>query len=1613
MQYEVAQREALLQAQLEGLVTAHIGADQQSLFRSFLTAYYEMSSLAALTARSPEALFQIAQQHWLMTLQRHPGETLIHLKPPCHPGGLAALRTVTDDVPFLVDSVAMAVRDAGTAIDWTVHPVIQMRRDAHGHLTQVVGVGDGEQPAESMIYVEFEPLGEDKDYANLQAILERVLDDLRVVVEDFEPMLNNLSATQANLSASYPNRDQQELQEAKEFIEWLSEEHFTFLGYARSEAKDMEGGIQLHLDNAAGLGLARPNSPYANADEFIAPNEEMAKYIRHGRLVVVTKANVRSHIHHPHYMDVVSVKRLAADGCVEGTDRYIGLLSLDAYINRPRDIPLIRRKVNYVLERSRLPGRSHSGKHLRDIIYQLPRDELFQCSEQELYDICMGIRALRDRHHLRVFVRRDRYGRFYSCMIYLSRERYSPELRDKVTAELMTLCNGRSVERTVDFLREGLARIHCIVRIPQGMQLAMNDNQVEERLIEITRSWSDQLGEVLRKTSDQNDECEEMGPRAGDGATLALQYREAFPLSYREAYSAVEAAADLQYLIQLRADQPVLPCLTVSDADGAACPTSLRLYSLNNPIELSAVLPALENFGLRVVRQNPTQVTPRGGEPRWIQVFDVQVNGDCCLGPVQQKRYFEQAFLQCWNGDTENDGLNRLVLLAGLNARQVVCLRTLTKYLIQTGLPFSQNYMEELLAEHARIAHLLVQLFENRFDPQLSDSRREHEGVKLSQSLAQELDSVVSLDADRVLRAFLSVVRAGLRTNFYQRTAGGNDKSYVSLKLDPTKVSELPPPLPMYETFVYSPTMEGIHLRGGPVARGGLRWSDRREDFRTEVLGLVKAQMVKNAIIVPVGAKGGFVVKGGTPSDREAWQQQGIACYKDFIRGLLDITDNREGDTIVAPDQVVRHDVDDPYLVVAADKGTATFSDIANGLADDYGFWLGDAFASGGSAGYDHKQMGITARGAWESVKRHFREQGKDIQAEPFTVVGIGDMGGDVFGNGMLLSDQIQLVAAFNHLHIFIDPSPDPAATFVERQRLFTTKGATWDDFDREAMSEGGGVWSRRAKSIELSERACEALGITERTLTPAELITAILKAPVELLWNGGIGTYVKGSNESHGQVGDRANDAIRINGKDLRCQVVGEGGNLGLTQLGRIEFALKGGRINTDAIDNSAGVHSSDREVNIKIPLNQRLRDGRLDRDTRDPLLVRMTDDVADAVLRDNYVQSLALSLLEYNAASRLDEHANHLRTLERQVMLVRAVEFLPDDEGLSERRTRGKGLTRPELSVLLSYTKNALFDALLASDVPDDAFFDQDVLHYFPRELVESFGDDLLNHGLRRELIATVLANAVVNRVGFAFVHRYADEHGLSLHRLVKAYVMAHAVFDGDLYWAPVDELDGRVDSQVQLRLYGRVIGLMKHVTTWLIHYKWGRRPVAEAVARYRQAIAELESMLPEVLPGSYRQEWDQAVEGMKDDGVPEKEAKMLANTMVLGCALDIVELASQAQVPLKLAAQVYFFVGDKLHILWLLSSIIDLSVQDRWQALARANLREDSYRLHRQVAAKVLECAGETAAARFAAWEEKSRQKVAFGVNRLQSLQAEGPYDFMTLAVGVRELRKLRSL
>ncbi len=1605
------QEQELLLAQAEALAETQVDVAERNAFRAFLRHYYEVASIDALRQRSPEALFEISHRHWRLAQQRKASELALTLESPAGARVLAQLQTVVEDMPFLVDSLYMAVRGAGSAIDWSVHPVLGVRRDGEGNLLQTRGADEREGSRESLVHLEFEPLRDEAAYPLLESDLRRVVSDLRIIVGDFEPMRERLQTMLSAMQQVPPGGDTAEFAEACAFLEWLDDGHFTFLGVAETEVVNEQGRSRFVLQPSASLGLARGGARFADPDQLIAPPAELDKYSESTRLIVVTKANHRSTVHHPEYIDVVSVRRFNADGSVRGICRFIGLFSSEAYTERPFSIPLIRRKAEYVMQRSRLRPDSHSGKNLRDILHQLPRSELFQSGEEELYDVCMGIRALRDRDQLKLFLRRDRYGRFYSCMLYLSRDRYSRELRDRVEAELATIFNATGIDRNTDFLRHGLARIHYIVRTPPGTTVPLAAAEVEARLVAATRSWRDQLRDVLRN-----------GTSNGREAALI----DGFPLSYQESVSSVEAAADLQFLVQLSPERPMLPRLLVdSTATGKICPTALKLYCWQRALPLSDVLPALENFGLRVIWQDPTEIQSQTGPSVWIQEFQVQVAGDCALSPAQQRSYFETAFLSTWTGETENDGLNRLVLLGGLDARQIVCLRTLTKYLIQTGLPYSQDYMERLLAEHAPIARLLVQLFETRFDPQIAsaDRRREAE-VDLAQQLDQLLDAVSTLDGDRVLRAYTAVVRACLRTNYFQPGTDGRAKSYVSIKLDPRQVPELPAPLPMFEIFVYAPEMEGIHLRGGKVARGGLRWSDRLQDFRTEVLGLMKAQMVKNAIIVPVGAKGGFVVKQGDASNREAWMKRGIECYKTFLRGLLDVTDNRVGDDIVPPRAVVRYDEDDPYLVVAADKGTATFSDIANGISAEYGHWLGDAFASGGSAGYDHKKMGITARGAWESVKRHFREitgtddagkprSGIDIQSEPFTVVGIGDMSGDVFGNGMLLSRRIRLLAAFDHRHIFIDPDPQTEAAFVERERLFQLPRSSWDDYDKTLISAGGGIYPRSAKLIKLSAEAQRALGTSQASVTPQELMKIILRAPVDLLWNGGIGTYVKSLHQSHQECGDRANDAIRVNGRELRCKVVGEGGNLGLTQLGRIEAALAGVRLNTDFIDNAGGVHSSDREVNIKIPLNQLLREGQLSREVRDPFLAEMTADLAQAVLDDNYVQSLAVSLLERDAAARLDEHANLMRLLERDGLLARSVEYLPDDEGLKERRASGQGLTRPELSVLVSYSKISLFDALASTEIPDDPFFDRDLLSYFPPQMVDTHRDAVLKHRLRREIIATILSNAVVNRMGFAFTHRFAEDHGVSRAQVVKAYAMAHEIYDGDAYWLPIQALDNHIPAAIQLRLFGRAIGLMKHVTTWLLNYRWSTRPIAEAVSTFRDGIAELGARIPEILPGSYRADWDRAVAGMRADGVSEDVAHRLATTMVLGSAPDIIELASRAEVSIAHAASVYFQVGDRLRILWLLSSIIGFSVNDKWQALARSNLREDTYRLHRQLAARVLEQPGETAEARLEAWTQAHQTEVRFGMQRLQELQTAGGQDFMTLAVGVRELRKLRLL
>jgi glutamate dehydrogenase len=1580
---------------LESLA-ARAGADAPPL--SFLRRYFDTASSDALRARTPEALYALATSHWRLAEQRAPGEIDVRVQPPGEGRGLAWVQTVIEDMPFLVDSVMLCVREAGGVIDWAVHPILYLVRDAEGRLDVPASLAAHQGPAESLIHIEFEPLADAAAYARLEASLRSTLAEVRTAVADYPAMRLRLARLQADLDQPPAAASAAEFDEARAFLDWLDERHFTFLGVAESRVEPAaDGRPSLRTLHEAGLGLLRAGARLATSDELIAPQEELDKYAGSARLLVITKANVRSSVHHAEYLDVISVKQFAADGSVAGTVRLIGLFTGDAYAERPSEIPVVRRKVAEVMVRAQLPPDSHSAKNLREILQAWPRDELFQSGEEELFAAAMSVRALRDRHQLRFLMRRDRYGRFYSCLVFVPRERYSRELREQLARELLGLFGGYAVERNVDFLRGGFTRLHFIVRTPPGTRSGHGADEIEARLVAVTRSWRDQLREILQAAGDPE-------------GRLSARFLDAYPLSAQEATTPSEAAADIAVLVGLSASQPLGVRLLLDAHQQVA---GLKLYREGGPVALSDALPVLENFGLRVLNQDPVELQPAIGASLWVQSFVLQAQVSGELTPEALRRLFEQAFLVTWRGEAENDGLNRLVLAAGLSARQVTALRTLATYLVQTALPYGPVYIQTTLAAHPAICAQIVRLFEARFDPQLSEVQRRDQQLLVGQLLDDALDKVASLDADRILRAAVNVVRAGLRSNYFQTLPDGGYKHYVSLKLDPAKVPDLPLPRPMFEIWVYAPEVEGVHLRGGKVARGGLRWSDRRQDFRTEVLGLMKAQMVKNTVIVPVGAKGGFVLKTGNPAEREAWAKLGVEGYKTFLRGLLDLTDNRQGAKVIPPKDVVRYDEDDPYLVVAADKGTATFSDIANGISADYGHWLGDAFASGGSVGYDHKKMGITAKGAWESVKRHFRELGKDIQSEAFTVVGIGDMSGDVFGNGMLLSPHIHLLAAFDHRHIFLDPQPDASASFAERARLFALPRSSWDDYDKTLISKGGGVYPRSAKSIELSEELRQALAIEARRLTPNELMNAILKAPVDLLWNGGIGTYVKAAAQAHPEVGDRANDGLRVNGRELRCKVVGEGGNLGCTQLGRIEAALKGVKLNTDAIDNAGGVHSSDREVNIKIPLNQLMAEGKLDRASRDPLLMAMTEDLARAVLRDSTVQSGAVSLLEAQSAARLDEHRELIRTLEREGLLNRAVEFLPDDEALKERQRQGLGLTRPELSVLLAYAKMSLYTATLASEMPDDPFFVRDLLAYFPPALVERHGEALRKHQLRREIIATILSNAVANRMGLSFAHRLADDHGHARGEVLKAYAVAHEIYEADRYWSAIEALDNRVPAALQTRLMGQASGLLKHATSWLVMAGYARRPVLQAVDRFSAAIREIEALLPQALPPSYHEDWQRTFSQLQAEGVPDVLAARLAATRVLGNAPDITELALEANVTLHEAAAAYFAVGERFRLLSLYAAINGLQVHGKWHALARSNLRDDLYRIHRLLTGRVLRMAGKSAEERLAHWAERHRDKLGFAEARIAELRAAGVSDFEGLVVAVRELRRLRAL
>ena len=1586
--------------------TAQVKPVERAVVETFVRQYYRQTDPDDLAARGTDELVGAALSHWQFGRSRTADERgrakVRVLSPSPAEHGWSSRHTVieviNDDMPFLVDSASMEVNRQGLTLHLIVHPVVAVERDAAGHLLRVAARRDApELPRESWMHIEVDRQVDAASRHKLAAGIERVLADVRAATSDWKAMHQRLLAAVAEIEAGVPGVPRAEIDETRAFLEWLAHDHLLMLGYREQELTVHEGEDVLRLVPGSGLGILRETGEEKISGSFAAlPREARAMAHAPTPMVLMTKANARSTVHRPGYVDYVGIKRYDAAGKVVGEHRFLGLLTSTAYSARVAEIPLVRGKVAAVANRAGLAPDSHLGKALTHILEMYPRDELFQIPLDDLYETSMGILQLGERQRFRLFVRRDPFDRFVSCLIYVPRENYGTELRRRFIDILTSAFNGQSSEFDVLLTDAILARVHITVRTTPGQVPAVDRRALEQKLAQAARRWEDELRDAL---IDEEGEAR--------GALLLKRWQRAFPAAYRERVSPRAAVADIRKIDGLAAGASAFSLYRPLGAPETSL--GVKVYRAGDPVVLSASLPMLERMGVLVLTEHPAQVTPESGSPVWIHDFEVQAPADPELDIDALRPLFEDAFARVMDGRTENDDFNRLVLRAALAAEDIVVLRAYAKYMKQIGFALSQAAIETTLATHAGVARQLVNLFKLRFDPQRQGPANDEAIALQLQAIGQALDKVSNLNDDRVLRQLLALIQATLRTNFWRTDAHGARRAYLSFKLDPAKVPGLPPPAPMFEIFVYSTRFEGIHLRGGKVARGGLRWSDRPEDFRTEVLGLVKAQMVKNTVIVPVGSKGGFVLKKAPPAtDREAYLAEGVACYKDFLRGLLDLTDNIVASQVVPPPQTVRIDGDDPYLVVAADKGTATFSDYANAVSKEYGHWLGDAFASGGSVGYDHKKMGITARGAWESVKRHFREMGVDTQTTDFTVAGIGDMSGDVFGNGMLLSQRIRLLAAFDHRHVFIDPDPDPAISFAERERLFKLPRSSWADYNAELISAGGGVWPRSAKSIPLSPQARAALGIEAPSLPPNELLNAILKAPVDLLYNGGIGTYVKASDESHAEVGDRANDAIRVDGRDLRCKVVGEGGNLGCTQRGRIEYALAGGRIYTDAIDNSAGVDTSDHEVNIKILLGLVIADGEMTDKQRNALLAEMTDDVARLVLRDNYAQTQIISLAGRLGGKLLEQQQRFIRYLERQGELHRAIEFLPSDEEFAERRTKAIALTGPERAVLLAYGKMWLYDQVLASPLPDDPWVGTALARYFPPQLGARYGAVLPRHPLRREIVATHVVNSMVNHVGPTFAHRLLEITGRPPAQVVRAYLLARECFGLVPLWEAISALDNRVDDATQAEMLTELGRLTIPATTWLLRSRRLDEPMEQTIALLSPAVDEIaQREVTRMAVGGGGASHELARRWI-DAGVPHDLARRVACAQALFAALDIVEISEASRQPHDVVAEVHGAIGERLSMPRLRTLIAALPSDGYWQGLAKSALGDDLANLQRDLTAAALQ----TGDGRLAldTWITRNAGSLERAQRLLAELAESRSADLAMLSVALREMRNL---
>ncbi len=1577
--------------------------ERADTIEQFLRQYYRRVPHEDLSGRSIEDLHFSALGMLNYLGQREAGTDKLRVyQPDLDADGWSSSHTVidviSDDRPFLVDSLSAELSRQEIPVHLVVHPICYTTRDASGALSGLHPRGKAPDGAltEAVIRIEIARRGDSDGTEALAQSLRTVLTEVRHTVDDWKTMLTTLNEGINELEGSAPP-PRTELDETLAFLRWLADDNFTFLGYGRYDLTRSKQGGRLRAVADSALGVARSGSVQegnAGGRGDRLPPEVMG-HLDGASLLMITKSAQRARVHRPTHMDSIEIKRYGPKGKVIGVHRFLGLYTSAAYNQSPTRIPLLRQKVAIAIARAGFSADGHDGKALLNILETYPRDELFQVSDDELLETSLGILHLHERPRLRLFSRRDSFESYVSCLVFVPRDDFDSRFRRKITDILAEAFDGTSQAFYTMLGDDPLARLHVILKTTPGAIPDIDSATIEARLVAALRGWDDNLHDALLAAHDEH--------RA---AELERTYGAAFPPGYRERFAARAAVLDIERIEESLAGHGFTLNLyrPPEMADGGV---RFKIYNAGEALALSDVLPMLENMGLRVVDEFPYRMAAADGREKvWIHDFGVIDRSGAEIDVAETKSRFQDAFARIWRGEVEDDGFNQLITRAGLGWRQVVVLRAYCKYLRQAKIPFSQAYMEQTLASNPVFARLLIDLFEARFDPDAANAKKE---ASVAEAIIAALDDVTSLDQDRIIRRFLNAIGSTMRTNFYQEAEGGAPHPYVSFKIDSSAIDDLPLPRPMVEIFVYSARMEGVHLRGGRVARGGLRWSDRPEDFRTEVLGLMKAQMVKNAVIVPVGAKGGFVVKHPPQGDREAWMKEGIACYQSLIRGMLDITDNLVGDKLVPPERVLRHDDDDPYLVVAADKGTATFSDIANQVSIDYGFWLGDAFASGGSAGYDHKKMGITARGAWESVKRHFSEMGLDTQSQAFTVAGVGDMSGDVFGNGMLLSPHIRLRAAFNHLHIFLDPEPDATLSFEERKRLFALPRSSWNDYDETLISAGGGIFDRSAKSITLSDAAQAMLGVDDATMTPNELISVILCAPVDLLWNGGIGTYVKAAGETDTDVGDRANDAVRIDASQLRCKVVGEGGNLGLTQRARIEASRLGIRINSDAIDNSAGVDCSDHEVNIKVLLSDVEADGEMTRKQRDKLLVRMTDDVSDACLTDNYLQTLGISVIESLGGGRLDLQQRMMQTLEREGQLDREVEFLPSDEAIEEMRNAGTGLSQPEISVLYAYAKIALYGDLLDSDLPDDRYLQSELDLYFPQVLAKKYAKNIRRHRLRREIIATRLSNSMVNRASMVFALMAREETGRGLSDVARAYVVARDMLGLRGLWAEIEALDNKVPAAVQIEMIVALRRLMEHIVLWLLRNLPQPLDCGETVDRFRDGVAAVFAALDDVLPEDRAGNVAKRVAELEAQRVPDSLARMIASVEPLYSACNIVEAAHRGDLPVADAARLYFRVGRRLGLEWLRGRARMLDATSHYQRQAVDAIVDDLYGQQTALTMRVVESAGAAEAA-VENWATDNEMIMARNAQLLSDLRAQPGFDLAMLAVANRQMRDL---